>query len=294
VAGATVFTAYPVVLDGKSTTLGGGDLAGQAGRDGFLWIGPPPPPETLDPARNAGLALVSESFSERFRIRRGDTVSIPTPAGPRTLRVAAVFADYGNERGTVLADRVHTVRWFGGDDHATSLALDLVPGAVAGTVRADLLAAHPGVTIFTNASLRAEVLRVFRQTFSITYALEAIGLAVAVVGLALSLVSVLLDRRDELTTLRALGFRRGEIALATAIEGGVLALCATTAGIALSFALGWLLIHVINKQSFGWTLAFTVPAGQLAALAALVVGTGVVVSHFVGRWGANLPADREE
>ncbi|MEO0054804.1 MAG: hypothetical protein RLZZ50_751, partial [Verrucomicrobiota bacterium] len=62
----------------------------------------------------------------------------------------------------------------------------------------------------------------------------------------------------------------------------------------LSFALGWLLIHVINKQSFGWTLAFNVPIFQLAALAALVVGTGAFVSHLVGRWAATLPADREE
>jgi putative ABC transport system permease protein len=293
VARASVFTAHPLTLDGKPTTLGGTDLAAQAGRGGFLWVGSPPAPAALDPAQNAGLALVSESFSERFRIRRGDTVAVPTPAGPQTLRVAAVFADYGNERGTILADRAHTARWFA-DDHATSLALDLVPGAVPETVRAELLRSHPGLAIFTNSSLRAEILRIFRQTFSITYALQVIGLFVAVTGLALSLVSVLLDRRDELTTLRALGFRRGEIARATAIEGGVLALCATAAGLALSLGLGWLLIHVINKQSFGWTLAFAVPVGQLAALAVLVIGTGVVVSHLVGRWGAALPADREE
>lgn len=293
VADAAVFSAHPLVLDGKPTTLGGGDLADQSARGGFLWVGPPPSPEALDPAKNAGLALASESFAERFRIRRGDTVEVPTPGGTRRLEVAGLFADYGNERGTLLVDRSHAVAWFG-DDHATSLALDLVPGAAVETVRGDLARAFPGLAILSNSTLRAEVLRVFHQTFSITYALQFIGLVVAVVGLALSLVSVLLDRRDELTTLRALGFRRSEIARATAIEGGVLALCACTAGIALSFALGWLLIHVINKQSFGWTLAFAVPTGQLLALAALVFGTGVAVSRLVGHWGAALPADREE
>lgn len=293
VAHAALFSAHPLVLDGKPTTLGGGDLAHQASRGGFLWVGQPPGPEALDPAKNAGLALASESFSERYRIQAGDTLVVPTPSGPRTLRVAALYADYGNERGALLVDRVHSSRWFG-DDHATSVALDLLPGAAAETVRADLLAAHPGLSIFTNSGLRSEVLRIFRQTFSITYALEFIGLAVAVGGLALSLASVLLDRRDELTTLRALGFRRSEIARATALEGAALALCAVAAGIALSFALGWLLIHVINKQSFGWTLAFNVPFAQLAALAVLVIGTGALVSHFVGRWAATLPADREE
>ncbi len=293
VARASVFTAHPLVLDGLPTTLGGGDLAAQAARGGFLWIGPPPPPEALDPARNEGLALASESFAGRFRIRRGDTLGVPTPSGPRTLRIVALYADYGNERGTLLVDRVHTTRWFA-DDHATSLALDLTPEADADSVRAALLEGFPGLAVFTNSGLRAEVLRIFRQTFSITYALKFIGLAVAVGGLALSLASVLLDRRDELTTLRALGFRPTEIARATALEGAALALCATATGLALSLALGWLLIHVINKQSFGWTLAFSVPVAQLATLAALVVGTGALVSHLVGRWATSLPADRQE
>nr|MCU0791677.1 ABC transporter permease [Opitutaceae bacterium] len=293
VAKSAVFSAYPITLDGKPTTLGGGDLADQAAREGFLWVGSPPSAEALAVETNSGLALISESFSERFRIRRGDTLVVPTPSGPRSLQVTAVFADYGNERGTVLVDRTHTVRWFD-DDHATSVSLDLKPGAVAETVRAEILAGRPALAVFTNASLRAEVLRIFRQTFSITYALEIIGLVVAVGGLALSLASVLLDRRDELTTLRALGFRRAEIARAAAIEGGALALCAALAGVALSFGLGWLLIHVINKQSFGWTLAFAMPTAQLVGLAVLVIGTGIIVSHLVGRWAADLPADREE
>jgi putative ABC transport system permease protein len=294
VARTALFNAYPIQLDGLPTTLGGTDLAAQNLRGGFMWIEPPASAAVFDPEQNAGTALVSESFGERFRVRRGDSLSVPTPLGPQRLTVAAVFADFGNERGTILVERRHAVRWFGGDEHATSLSLDLVPGVQPETVRAALLGANPGLAIYTNVALRGEVLRTFRQTFSITYALEAIGVIVAVVGLALTLVSVLLDRRDELTTLRALGFRRSEIARATAIEGGVVALCATLSGLALSFALGWVLIYVINKQSFGWTLAFAVPAGQLAALAVLVVGTGVIVSYFVGRWGAILPADREE
>jgi putative ABC transport system permease protein len=124
--------------------------------------------------------------------------------------------------------------------------------------------------------------------------LEVIAVLVAVIGLALTLTSVLLDRREELTTLRALGFTRRELAGAAALEGGVVAAAAVAGGLVLSVALGWLLIYVINKQSFGWTLGFAVPWGQLVALAGAVVATGVVVSYFVGRWGADLPADREE
>ncbi len=293
VASAAVFTAYPIRLDDKPTTLGGGDLQDQARRGGFLWVGAPPPEEALDPARNEGYALISESFAERFGVRAGEQLTLPTPSGSRVVKIAAVFADYGNERGSVLVDRSHTTRWFE-ENQASSLALYLKDGADPRGVRAELLAQYPGVAMHTNAALRSEVLTVFRQTFSITYALEAIGLIVAVVGLGLSLASVLLDRRDELATLRSLGFSKNDIARASAIEGGGLAAIATLTGLALSFGLGWILIHIVNKQSFGWTLAFDAPAPQLAALAVAVIGSGALASYIAGWRSADLPADRED
>ena len=64
-------------------------------------------------------------------------------------------------------------------------------------------------------------------------------------------------------------------------------------GLAVSLALGWMLIYVINKQTFGWTLEFA-SWTQMLGLAALVVGIGTAVAYGVGRWGAHLPADQEE
>jgi putative ABC transport system permease protein len=294
VAHASVFTAHDLELAGLTTLLGGGDLRDQQARGGFIWTQPPRDQALFDTATSVDLAAVSESFAERFSVARGDTLIVPTPTGgPRTLRIAGVFADYGNERGSLLVDRAHLVQWFGGDDHATSLGLYLHPGIDAAALRSVMLANQSGLLFHTNATLRAEVLKVFRQTFAITYALEVIGVLVAVVGLALTLVSVLLDRRDELTTLRALGLTHAGIARATALEGAGLALCAGLVGVGLSLALGWVLIHVINKQSFGWTLAMHVPWGGLGALLGAIVITGAAVSYGVGRWGARLPADRE-
>lgn len=293
VAHASALVSHPVVVDGLQTTLNGGDLGNEATRPDTTWIDPPREPGLFDSTHNADRVLVSESFSERFRKRQGDRIRVPTPTGAREVVIAGVFADYGNERGSILADRRHVQAWFE-DDSVTNIALFLRPGADEDTVRLDLLRQYPGLTLYTNMRLRTEVLRIFRQTFSITYALEVIGVVVAVAGLALTLSSVLLDRRDELTTLRSLGFTHREIAVATGIEGLAVSLAAIVGGLGLSLALGWLLIHVINKQSFGWTLGFAIPGWQLAALALSVALTGAVVSYAVGRWGAALPADREE
>ena len=124
------------------------------------------------------------------------------------------------------------------------------------------------------------------------HALEAIGVVVAVAGLGLSMASMLLDRRDELTTLRALGFSHQEIAAASAWEGAGTATVGAVAGILLSLGLGYLLVHVINKQSVGWTLQLVVPAWHLLALLALIISVGACASWQIGRWCAALPADQ--
>ncbi len=293
VVASSGLVAYPLTLRQQQTLLTGTDMATLRERSPLPWVDEPRDQAVFETATNEGLGLVSESFTERFEVGRGDRLEVPTPSGVKRITIAGVFADYGNERGALMLDRVHVNRWFD-SENVTNLSLWLKPGMDAETVRADLLQQHPGLAVYPNAVLRAEVLRIFRQTFAITYALEVIGVGVAVMGLALTLTSVLLDRRDELTTLRAIGFKHREIARATAIEGATVAAAAVAGGTALSLALGWLLIYVVNKQSFGWTLGFAIPWAQLGALAVVVVLTGAGVSWGVGRWGADLPADREE
>ncbi|MGH7994913.1 MAG: FtsX-like permease family protein, partial [Opitutaceae bacterium] len=293
VADALVLAAYPIQIGkGAPALLTGTDLRRMHRLADLPWI-EGPDRAAFDPARNAHLVVVSESFSDRFRKWKGDRLTLPTPAGPEAVTVAGVYADYGNERGTVMAPWHSLVSWMG-DDSATHVSLFLRPEANAVAMRAELTREFPGLEVFTQRELRELVLRVFRQTFSITYALEVIGIFVAVAGLALAMASVLLDRRDELTTLRALGFSRREIAGAASSEGLALAVWAIIGGLTLSLAMGWLLIHVINKQSFGWTLQFHFPSGQIAILGVAVATTGWAVSYAVGLWGAELPADREE
>ncbi|WP_009958944.1 ABC transporter permease [Verrucomicrobium spinosum] len=283
----------PLQLPEGETLLAAGDLGFMQRHSDMAWMQKPESEEIYDKDRNAGLCLVSEAFSERFRKRRGDEVLLPVPDGVRKLRIAGVYSDYGNERGTVIVDRVHYAAWFR-DDSASRLAVQLKEGKAPESVRAAWLQRHPGLSIFTNGHLRNEVMRIFKQTFAITYALELIGVVVAVVGLGMSLASVLLERRAELTTLRALGMSREAMARATMLEGVFLALAGTVCGLVVSVALGWVLVFVINKQTFGWTLQFTLPWTAMTVLLLLVVGSAALVSWATGRWGADLPADREE
>lgn len=289
VADANVLHAADVVFPGGKAMVIGVNTQFNRRQGTVAWLGGTPTqwPDEGD------FTFVSEAFVERFRMGRGDMLNVPTPSGPRSLRIAGIFADYGSERGSVIIDRAKFIEWFR-DDAARSVILKLRDPAAAESLRTQWLAENPGLQIFTNGHLRTEILRIFRQTFSITYALEAIGVCVAVLGLALTLISVLLDRQADLTTLRALGVSRRGIAISAAMEGLGTALAGLLAGLGASLLLGWLLIHVINKQTFGWTLLLAVPVSALAMLSALVLVAALIAAALVGYWGAGLPADREE
>lgn len=234
-------------------------------------------------------AIISESWGERFNTQVGDVIEL---AGHK-LRVAGINAEYGNERGSLTLPRDVFQQWFETDE-AWRVALMLKPGMDAETVRTRIESTHPGLGVFTNAHLRREALRIFRQTFSVTHALEVIGVIVAVIGLGLAMASLLLERRPVLATLSSLGMRRGEIARAAAIEGLGVACAGALTGIAAGLWLGWLLVYRINKQCFGWTLQFHAVWWHLALLCAAVIAVGMLVASAVGKWAAGLPAKHAE
>ena len=94
--------------------------------------------------------------------------------------------------------------WFR-DPGCAGVGLYLRPGADPEAVARRLAQRWPGLQLRGNAALRGRMLRIFRQTFAITYALEVIGLGVALAGLAQALAGLALARRGDLRTLRALG-----------------------------------------------------------------------------------------
>jgi putative ABC transport system permease protein len=125
-------------------------------------------------------------------------------------------------------------------------------------VRAEIEQAAAGhrILIFSNANLRGEAIRIFDRTFAITYALEAVAILVAVMGVAGALLALVIDRRRELGLLRFLGCSAQQIRKLILVEAGLLGLLANVAGVILGFVMSLILIFVINKQSFGWTIRF--------------------------------------
>jgi putative ABC transport system permease protein len=241
-------------------------------------------------ARERSEVLVSEPFARRYQIRVGDRIRLVTPSGPRAPRVAGIYRDYSNDRGSVLLDREAYLALYG-DPRVTSVAVQASAGADAEALRRRILAAAEGrfaLSISTNRELRREVLKIFDQTFAVTRALEAIAVAVSILGIANALAASAVERRRSFGLLRAIGAQKQQVRRAVLIEAGLTGVTGTAAALAAAAAFAYLLLAVINPQSFGWTVAINVPFGRLAVTALLVLAASLVAGVFPGRLAASV------
>lgn len=234
-------------------------------------------PEAVWAAMQQGAVLVSEPFASRLDLpRRNAQVTLFTPDGPRTFPVVGVYYDYASSQGTVLMD-LTLYRQIWQDPAITALALRLDPAAgldpdQAATALQDALAPVQSLQVRPNRALRSEALAVFDRTFAITGALQLLTTLVAFIGVLSALLSLILDKQRELGILRAVGVTARQlwrlIALETGLMGAVAGLLAMPTGLALSL----ILIYIINRRSFGWTLQLQLdPAPFVQALIVAVV-----------------------
>jgi putative ABC transport system permease protein len=298
VAAVDDFRAIDLHYAGERATLGAGnlDVVRRFGRLRFLHG------EDRDailrslPGRDR--AIVSEPFANRLHIRPGDRLTLPIGEQLVTLDVAGVYYDYSSSQGFVIVDR-STMLHYVPNQPPSNVAVYLAPGADAAAVQHEiqLRTAGSGVAVAPNSELRRNAIVIFDRTFAITWALEAVAIVVAMLGAANSLLALVLDRRRELGLLRYLGASNAQIRGMILTEAGLLGALAILLGLALGFALSLLLIFVVNKQSFGWTIQFYVPSGLLAGALLLVWAVTVLAAIYPSRVATRLdPLDaiREE
>ncbi len=268
------FRAYPISYEGLPATLAGGDTATVQANANTRFLPGEDRRAILSKLPTGDYAVVSEPFANKHNVRVGSTIRLPLAGATRSFKVLGVYYDYSTERGFIVLDR-HTLLKYLPDTAVSNLAVFLSPGGDSTAVRQqiDHVISGRAVMVFTNGRLRREGIAVFDRTFRITYALEAVAVIVAVLGIAGTLLAVVIDRRREFALLRFLGAAQPQVRRIILCEAGLLGLLANGIGLVLGTLLSLILIFVINKQSFGWTIQFHWPVALL-----LAVLTGVYVA----------------
>ena len=252
------------------TLLAGVDMDAWSGRIRQIWL---KEPGALTALEGAEPALVSETFARRFGVLEGGVVELDTPTGKKRVSPIGIFTDYGNEFGTAAISTDSWKNWTG-SDRPINTSLYLKDGVSINKTRDRIRLAFPGLDVRNAKELREVALGIFEQTFKATGALNAIGLAVAFAGLLLGLLSIFDESTRTWTTLRHLGFSHRQFLLSAGLEGAGIALAALVCGALAGLAMGWLLIYVINVQSFGWTLLWQIPLFDFLRFGLLLVLVG--------------------
>lgn len=228
---------------------------------------------------------ISEVAGDLYGWRRGDRVRLPIGAAPRLYTVAGVWRDYARQSGAIVINRELYIK-LTADRLANDAALWLVPGiGTTDAARAlrDRTGADQNIEIATTREIRAASLRIFDRTFAVTYALEFAAVLIGLLGIGVSFSAQALARRREFGVLRHIGMSRREIGSMLGCGGALTAGLGVISGLVTGWGVSLILIHVVNRQSFRWSMELTMPWLPLAGLAALIIAAAAATAAWSGR-----------
>jgi putative ABC transport system permease protein len=228
---------------------------------------------------------VSEVAADLFGLHTGAHVQLPIGQSQRIFTIAGIWRDYARQNGAIVIDRERYIELTGdrlANDAALWLARDVSFAELQEAIR-NRLGASDHVEISTTGEVRGASLALFDRTFAITYALEAAAVVIGLFGVSISFGAQALARRREFGVLRHIGMTRRDIGIMLGIEGAVISVLGAAFGLAVGWIVSLILVHVINRQSFHWSMEIHTPWLPLAALAALIVAAATATAVWSGR-----------
>lgn len=277
------------------------------------WVaGPVEPGHSQDASqenRQQAIAVhISEAVAQLYDLKPGDdwpllskAFSLQTQNGKAQeahFYIASIWRDYVRQFGAVALDWQDYLH-LGGDARASEIAIwpqtgSAEPLQAMQSRIADMLAstgqAVPALEYVSSTALRERSLRIFDRSFAVTYWLQAVAIAIGLFGIAASFSAQVLARRKEFGLLAHLGLTRRNILTVVAGEGLAWTGLGALAGTLLGLGVAVILVHVVNPQSFHWTMDLRLPLLRLLALAAAVVLAGVLTAWLAGRQAASADA----
>ncbi|MFG0573994.1 FtsX-like permease family protein [Shewanella sp. yb_14] len=212
---------------------------------------------------------ISEPLALMLGLAPGDKLSLCPDKECKTpliLPISAIYYDYGNPKGEVLLAQS---LWQG-----LKLPTEAVSLAVSGIATSAERAKGAGLTsiaaleraliqelglspvqVYSQQKIRDEAIRVFNKTFSITLVLNTLTLLVAAVGLFSAVLMLTQSRQASLAMLRSLGLTRGRLLSMLLLQMLLVVLLTCLLALPMGAILGYLLIHKVTLQAFGWTIA---------------------------------------
>ena len=228
---------------------------------------------------------INEAAVDLFAWRPGEKRSAQLGEHNVQLVAAGVWRDYEHQRGAILLELDEYVA-LTGDPNVNTLWFWLDEQASSTVVAQAIRDAFPPGAEFemrTPQELRRLSLAAFDRTFAVTYLLEAVAVVIGLFGIAAGVSAQVISRRGEFGALRHLGFTRAQIAAMLAIEGATLGVLGVVLGLVAGVLIGFILIYIVNRQSFHWSMDLSAPIALLGGLSAALIGSAALIAVIAGR-----------
>ncbi|MCH8320373.1 MAG: TOBE domain-containing protein, partial [Acidobacteria bacterium] len=278
-----------VSIDNKRISLVGVDMDLSGGQSRFPLL-KGDRMEVLGNVQQGGV-LISEPLARKSRLDVGDLLQVYAGPGKLEFPIAGIYYDYTSELGSAAMDLAIMGEIFGpGPIHSLSLYLE--EGRDPERVVDEIKARFPDtpLQIRSNQRLREEIFEIFDQTFAVVRILQMMSLLIAVCGIMLALLVLARERISELALYQALGASRLQIFRLFVGKGLGMGLIALGLGSAAGTVLAAILIFVINRTYFGWTIQVYWPGWPVLQQLATILTAALLASLYPAFRASKTPA----
>lgn len=202
--------------------------------------------------------FVSESYAFKNDTKVGDTLDIPTNAGIKFFPVIGIFIDFSSDIGLIMMNLANYRKHFN-DSLLSGLAVFVDDKSKIDKVMEDMREAAGDDLNFivrSNRLLIDSSVEIFDRTFLITNVLQLLAIIVAFIGILSALMALQLEKAKELGVLRAIGMIPSQLWKMVILQTGLMGIIAGILAIPLGNILAYILINIINRRSFGWSIDF--------------------------------------
>ena len=234
---------------------------------------------------------VAENFAALYGVRPGSEIDLPTPSGPRRLRVLRAIPEYSWPRGAIIMD-MRTLRRLWQDDALSYVDVSAASGVAPESLRTAIaakLAGEYSLFLYDRAQIARVSDDVLRQTVAVADLQVVVAMGIGFLGIVNSLLISVLQRTREIGLVRAVGMTRSQVARTVIIEGVFVALLGGTIGVVGGLVGGWLPLRLFTLAVTGYLYPPVVPWGTVALALASALGIGFIASLIPARRAAHLP-----
>ncbi len=222
-----------------------------------------------------GWVVVSRQIAQQQHVGLGGRLTLPTPSGEVSLRIAALTSNLAWSPGALFLGSAQYARLWGGGaaNNATALAVSLKPGASAPVLAQriqQMLGSSSGLIVRTRSSLQTSIEALAREGLGQLREISNLLLAAAILAMAAALTSAVWQRRRALAGLRLCGVSPARLRRILLLEAGLLLSAGCVTG-ALAGVYGQAIIDGYLGRVTGFPIAAITPDARPLQIFALVV-----------------------